>query len=549
MRTIKGLAFQLRHNYYVKFVTVFFSIITLSLLLLLFVFSRHQQQINNRELHDFNTNSFSRFTQILENKILADVHEVMSKGVTDIRPFHVLSDANPENPFLAANNPFNTTLSYMKRLNQLQQYYPYIASIDIYSFKYDTFITSYGSAYYNAIDRRRDLEALVPFPIIDAIRNSPSDQLWLSPAFNRQFARYADLTTFAQKMPLFGPDQDVELTILINIRPATLLADYFQGQMPENTFFGIVDAQGDAILQTSTDERFTGLMADPSILDRIEGSASGVELHAAGKDTYEVLWQNSTYNNWKYLYFSKRPSELAQLFLSLRYVITWFLIIFTACLLVTLVVSKKIYKPIALLTRYAKSVMKNPGDTAHDDIGELSDAFSFLYGQWSSYKDTISNSAPLLLHNIAMNLLDSDIHNVEELNSWLSILHVRFEHPSFFLLVFKIDAETYDNLDNRERDVMLLYIKEHVESYFSSRDEGTLRCISCSRPNGIIPFIINCSEEQYPQEKAAAAVILSNLNDDIAAHASIAVSDRITDLTEFNRAFRQTLDYFKYVFV
>jgi len=389
----------------------------------------------------------------------------------------------------------------------------------------------------------------VPYHIIEAVRESTVDQMWLSPSFNSAFTRYAKFTSFVQKMPLFGPDQSVDLAIIINIKPATLLADYFLGQMPENTCFSIVDAQGDTILQTSADERFTGILTDGEIRTRIGGSASGVELRSADSETFEVLWQTSTYNNWKYLYVSKRPSELGQLFLSLRYVFTWFLIIFTACLLVTLIVSRKIYKPIELLTKYAKSVMKIPGDTAHDDIGELSDAFTFLYGQWSTYKETINNSASLLLHNIAMNLLDSDIQSVEELNAWLSILHVRFEHPSFFLLVFKIDAETYESLDNRERDVMLLYIKEHVESYFSSMDEGTLRCISCSRPNGVIPFIVNCSEEQYAREKNAASVILSSLNDDIAAHASIAVSDRITDLTEFSTAFRQTLDYFKYVFV
>ncbi len=549
MRSLRDLFFQLRHNYYVKFVVVFFSIITASLLMLLIVFARHQYNINNKELHDFDSNSFSRFTQVLEKKILADVYEVMSKGVTDIQPYHILSDANVENPFLSSNNPFNTTLAYMRRLNQLQQYYPYIASIDLYSYKHDTFITSYGSAYYGASARKDDLASMVPFHIIDAVAQSDSDQLWLSPSFNRVFPRYAEMTSFVQKMPLFNPSGNIDLAIIINIRPSVLLADYFQGQMPEDAFFAIVDDQGSVILKTSSDARFTDILADVGFMTEVIRGGSQASVQSASRETQEVLWQASAFNNWKYLYVSTRPGALRQLYDSLRYVITWFFIIFASCLLITLVVSKRIYKPIALLAKYARSITKEAEEDADDDIGELSNAFTRLYGQLSNYRETISSNAPLLLNNIAMNLLDGRIHSVEELNAWLTILNLRFEHESFFLLVFKIDAEAFDSLDNRERDFIQLYVKEHVDRYLGSSGEGTVRCISCALPNGVVPFILNCRQTHYEEEKRAASVILSNMSEDIATHVSVAISDQITDLTAFNATFRQTLDYFKYVFV
>lgn len=549
MRPFKGLMFQFRNNYYTKLVTVFFGIITVSLLFLMFIFSWHQNEINAREKLDFDTNSFSRFTQILEKKVLSDVNGIMYNGVFEILPYNDLSDYNAANPFIYSNNPFDTTLNYQKRLYQLQQNYPYITSIDIYSYKFDTYISSSGSVFFNALKRKDDLASMVPYHILSNPKVANSFGIWFSPAQNHVFAPYAGITSFVQRLPLFSSPSSSDVVIIINIDPTVLYNDYFKDQLLYNSYFYIIDQDNNVILKTSTENYLFDVMNKDKLSDKIKKNLTGKDKFTYEKAEYNIIWQASSVNSWKYIYVSQKPSTLAQLALSLRYVFTWFVAIFITCLVITLFASKKIYMPIDALLKYTNSILRSSTNEKKGDIEEITNAFTSINNELMYYKDNIDKNSPLLLNNIAINLLDGSVKDLDELNSWLSILTMRFEHKSFFCFIVRIDPEVYESLDNQKRDFFLLYIRQQMEDYYKHKNTDTLKFISCYRRDGIIPFIINIDEEHYSKEKEAAFSILSNMSDEISKVISIAISDPITDLSQLNSIYKVTLTYFKYVFV
>jgi two-component system response regulator YesN len=138
---------------------------------------------------------------------------------------------------------------------------------------------------------------------------------------------------------------------------------------------------------------------------------------------------------------------------------------------------------------------------------------------------------------------------MEELNSWLSVLRMKFAHNSFFFFIVKIDPEDYESWNNQDRDFFLLYVREQVERYYDYKRTDILKIISCYRQDGLISFLVNIDEAEYSKEKEAASVILSKMDDEISNLISIAVSAPITDLSELNKEYKETLTYFKYVFI
>lgn len=549
MRFLKRFMFQFHNNYYTKLVTIFFSIITASLLFLMIIFSWQQKQVNEKAKLEFDTNSFSRFTQILEKKVMADVNDVMFRGILDIMSFNALSDDDVTNPFIYSSNPFDTTLNYKKRLYQLQQVYPYITSIDLYNYKFDTYISSSRSVFFNAINRRDDLKELVPYHILDTLKTSHSDQLWISPQQNSVFSPYAGIASFVQKLPLFSSSSDNGIVAIININPEVIYNDYFKDQLLEDSYFYIMDENKDMILKTSSEEYLLRALNKDKLPESLEDSPTGIDKFTYDKAEYNIIWQTSSVNSWKYIYLSKKPSTLAELISSLRFVLAWFVIVFIACLIVTLFVTKAIYRPIDALFKYTNSVFKNSSNGKKGDIEEITTAFTYINNQLMHYKETINKNSPLLLNNIAISLLDGNVQNIEELNSWLSILNMKFELNTFFFFIVKIDSEVYENLENNKRDFFLLYIQEQVENYYGCKNTNTLKFISCYHQDGLITFIVNIDEKQYSREKEVPSIILSNMKDEISNWISIAVSDPITDLWEFSSKYKTVLTYFKYVFI
>lgn len=549
MRFLKRLVFQFHNNYYTKLVTIFFSIITVSLLFLLFIFSWQQKQFNEDAKLEFDTNSFTRFTQILEKKVLSDVNDVMFKGVLEIVSFNDLSDYNENNPFIYRSNPFDTTLSYQKRLYQLQEVYPYIASIDLYNYKFDTYISSSGGVYYNAVKRRENLENLVPYHILDALKTSKSDQMWISPSQNHVFEPYNGVTSLVQRLPLFSSSTDSDIVVIINIDPAVIYNDYFRNQLLNNSYFYIIDENKEMILKTSPEGHLATALSKDKLSDEVKNLPTGTNKFIYENAEYNIIWQTSTINSWKYIYLAKKPSTFIQLASSLQFVFTWFVVVFIACLVVTLFVTKAIYKPIDALLKYTNSIWRNSSSNKKGDIEEITDAITSINNQLIHYKDTISKNSSTLLNNIALSLLDGNVQDIEDLNSWLSILNMKFDHKAFFFFIVKIDPEIYESLENEKRYFFLLYIKEQIENYYNTKDTNSLKFVSCYRQDGVITFIVNIDEEQYSFEKGITSKILSNISDEISNWISIAVSDSITDLSEFNNKYKIVLSYFKYVFI
>lgn len=549
MRFFKKLLFQFHYNYYTKLVTVFFSIITVSLLLLMCIFSWQQKEVNEKEKLNFDSNSFSNITQILEKKILSDIDDVLFKGVLDIISYNALSDNDLNNPFINSENPFDTTLSIKNRLFKLQQMYPYISSIDLYSYKFDTYISSSGSVFFNAFKNKGDFQNLIPYHILDTLKTSDSGRIWISPTQNQEVDRYKDNIALMQRLPLFGSPSSNDVIIILNIDPTVIYNDYIKNQILYNSHFYIVDQDNNIILKTSSEEYLSTAINNTNLSKEVKTNPSGTDKFVYGKAEYNVIWKTSSVNTWKYIYLSKKPSTLVQLTSSLSFVFTWFIIVFISCLVITLLVSKEIYKPIGVLLKYTNSVFRNSSNETRGDIEEITNAFTSINNQLMHYKEAINKNSSLLLNNIAISLLDGNVHDMEELNSWLSILNMKFDYNAFFFFIIKIDPEVYESLNNQKRDFFLLYIREQVEDYYNCRNTNALKFISSYRQDGIIPFIVNISVEQYSKEKDGVSIILSNMNDEISRCISIAVSDPITNLSEFNNTYKVTLTYFKYVFI
>lgn len=554
MRFFKKLLFQFNNNYYTKLVTVFFSIITISLLFLMLIFSWQQKEVNEKEKLNFDLNSFSNFTQILEKKVLPDVDNVMFSGVSDILSFNALSDNDVKNPFVRNSNPFDTTLSYIKRLDNLRAIYPYITTIDIYSYKFDTYISSSSSQYsggvfYNVLSRKDDLDTKIPYYLLDNLKASDSGRIWVPPEQNHTIERFIGKTSLVQRLPLFSAPSNDDVVIIINIDPEVIYNDYIKNQILYNSHFYIVDKNDNIILKTSSSEYLSTALNNGRQSNKIKTSTTGTDKFVYNKAQYNIIWNASTVSDWIYVYISQRPSSLAQLTSSLSFVFTWFIVIFISCLAITLLVSKEIYKPIDALIKYTNSVFRNSNDEKKGDIEELANAFTSINDQLMHYKDTINKHSPLLLNNIAISLLDGNVRDMEELNSWLSVLNMKFDYDTFFFFIIKIDLELYEGLNNQNRDLLLLYIKELVDTYYNYENSTSLKLISCYQQDEFMPFIINIDKEKYFKEKEAASIILSNMSDEISKCVSISVSDPINNLLEFKAQYKETLSYFKYIFI
>lgn len=532
-------------TYRIKIAVSFFISLSVCLILFLCLLLWQQNNFNEKDRKAYDLSSFTQFCSIFETQVLESVYSLVQNTLFSLESYETLTSAKEQNPFNLSNDLLDTSVSYQNKLAKLQQAVPCLQSIDLYSTTYDTYISSSKGIFSNISQNQEYYTSLLPLHCLNAAAQSSQNQFWLLPEDTTQYSFLGnnDIVTLVTCLPFFSTPGDANLLILLHVDTQAVYDIYFKNQMMANTAFSVITTDGDCIMNTASD--FAPALALSDIPFRKKDS--GFEKLSLAGNTYHIFWARSLYNSWSYIYISETPDFGALLFDSLGYFMLAVLIGGALCFLLSILVSRSLYKPIGQLVKKVTL----PAGTAKNvnDLEMISEMFTLTRQKLSRYEAVVQKSSSLVLSNIVQELLHGEIASLDELQSRLSILDLKINYPCFFLFIVKMESNVLDGLDPKQRDLLIYTCLDIINNFYPVTGDSTIRVLSNCSASNYINVVVNIREDAYSEEINRLPKLLAILEQEFLQIFNIAVSAPLTSPSEFYDSHDTISSYFKYGFI
>lgn len=527
-------------------VTLYSSIGIIGLLIFLFVFINYQNQnIKKQELEE-NINTITQFQIFTDQYILDKIHTIVTKSIfqDNIYELNIIEDS-----WIYKYNPsdFTNVLHIQKYLSSLASNAEFIDSITIYNKEHDTYISSKTGVFYNVTKNKDQYLNLVNYNLLDSIQHQDSNQFWISPAENIDYYKNKTIMSFVQLTPIFVPANKTNIIISINLDINKIFQGFFSRTNVQKDNFKIIDNKHNVLFDTDT-HNLLYPNKQIQLLDIIKTTHTGYEKIKKDGNIQNIIWLPSKINSWKYIYTTDDNNILTTIFSSLGYIFIWGLIIIIVVLGAILFIGKWLYKPLKNLVELSrkKGLMEIQPD---GDITTIHQAFSSIDTKLNQLKGVVEKNDVLILNNIIINLINSKINTLEELNNRLKILNKKFINNSFYILLIKIDSTFYHKFNYEEKELIHITINEILDNYYNTSKEGILKMATIFDYEGYFTCIINTNKKNYDKELIQAKELLKILNKQFTSIFNFAITNPFNDLKKCREYYQNAMDYFKYSFI
>lgn len=541
---IKSFFIHLHNNYHSRLVALFASITFLLLFLSFITINGVQYQHLNDTLVSDHQRIFNDYTDVLDEDLFSSIHDIQSETIMTLKPLYTLVNPIPENPFIKNDFPFEVTLPYQRNLSLLKSNADYIEAIELYNFKYDTFISSSKSIIYDVSQKKEEFGELLPYELFSssALRaNMPSVTRLKGNSPNA----YKNKICFTSYYPFSHTTKEAELMALITVSPKSLYdhLSKIYGTNPHRLM--ILDDNQEMLFDS--DNYVATQMGNLSDIEIDQLLTDDAGLLQRNEGNYHFMVQKSSYYPLSYVYLYPAPILMDQLITCFYKTSTIFLLIVLVGIVLTLTFSKILYRPVRELTASVKNQF--PSYTEGDDLSYLSNVLHAVENELTTYKLNLRENTPLILNNIAASMLNATLFSIEEIKPILSKLGYTLKFPHFFIAAIQLDPALFEELNYNSKRILDLYILDAMANLFKNDNPAELKFFSYTSTYGNLVFIINTNAAHYSHDIEQLHELSKVLSKELKVNANIAASSLITDLSLTHTIYMKTLGYFKYRFI
>ncbi|CAM4056688.1 helix-turn-helix domain-containing protein [Lederbergia lenta] len=310
----------------------------------------------------------------------------------------------------------------------------------------------------------------------------------------------------------------------------------------------IIILDSNSIVIGHTDKKEIGKRYnDTNILKLLEESTSDIgQFNSKLNETdYKITYRKSIYNNWTYLSLVKL-SDLSKQSSSIGW-FTFFtcFILASISLIIVLVGSKRIYRPIkrlqdVVLPSFTMKEDKKP----RNEFDIIESKVQYMLKQNDHLEETLQSQVSQLKQFFILRLLDGKVDK-GELPGKLKSFGYNQDFKQISILALQIDTLENTGFASKEEDVLLFVINTMIEELIPSQ----YRMTPIVKNNAQITILTSrhdTKEQHIYYLNNIAETIKRIVKEDLNIPVSIGISEPFNDISKSKHAYKESLEALKY---
>lgn len=314
----------------------------------------------------------------------------------------------------------------------------------------------------------------------------------------------------------------------------------------------VINNEGYIIADKNKDKLFSNLKY-LSNFNRLLTTDQGyfVEKAQGTWDLYTFV--TSPYNGWKYIY--KIPLQILygdkNYIARIIIVVTLFYILIS--LIISFLISQRIYNPIASLVRFVSNSLSDQSGkqdfSVKNEYEFLGKVYSDVLGRNKGMEDMIKSMKPLLKEKLFTNIILGNMIDLKEIIDRLNLLNIDFALPNYIVFVYQIDdfnlfQEKYNEM---ERSIYRLKLVNMVECLILNEYNGV--CFE-SESNKFVSVINFSDNQDLIQEQEGILELVKNIKSKVESEfpftVTVGLGRMYRNIEKISMSYKEALSALKY---
>lgn len=522
-----------RKSYYLKTLLDYFIFTFVILVLTFSVSTQLFLRGFERKIEESNLNLLRYVQSYTDEKIKSSTAQIISQHFIESNNSRLPDFFNPAYPLGT-----DTIIDSYQTIASIMQTHEYIHSIYLYRYFDDTLLSVPEGITYHALKGSRNLPVDIG-GLVNEITAQSTQPVWLSPETTSAFFESNSIITYGTNLPLRFSHGKSDGIMIINLNQEKLF-ESVQKIYDENGFLLLLSQDDRLYSHTSMNTPVSLDDISSQIIPPMHGAEEGFFTIKLQEQSFGVVWLKSSPADWSYVYLIPLSEMTRQAMEIMKTIALIFLGVFILAIILINLITFHLHKPLRNLVSSLgtnPNIQKNAGG---DDFAYMENVFAYLSGRVGEMEKTIDSNRSIIEYKALIDLLYATPHQHGGSQSSLDFFSPSFTAPRFQLLVLEIDHSVFLNLENPQREFMIIKAKEFTEDFLRGFGSG----ISICHPANCVVSLLNHTD--HPVACQDAQALLDTLFREMGAGFNTFISGSVNSLSSISHLYDQSqraLDY------
>ena len=312
----------------------------------------------------------------------------------------------------------------------------------------------------------------------------------------------------------------------------------------------VIGESGDIVSHSKKDYLYKNIDTYPfgnRIKDLIFQNPSGHFLSKVNEIDYVVSYVSSDYNKWTYITLQPITDLTETRFKYLVHSITLLaVIILMFGVVISLLLTKKIYSPLKQLSDLSKSILKpRIHQNKKDEYSIIGSTLDLLSETVKEQEKKLEQSIPVMKHHFVNNMLHTDTLNEEIVYDKMEFLNINFHYSFYAVLILKIRDIT--NIGFEALTLIKLNVLEKIDSCLTDQNMRSI-CSEAIESNDSINIILNLKSENYSIADNVTSLI-KIIESEHEVHINIGIGKIYNELKHIPSSYKDAVNSLNYSYI
>jgi AraC-type DNA-binding domain-containing proteins len=420
--------------------------------------------------------------------------------------------------------------------------YDFIDSIYFYRKSDDTVVSSREGISSNILSPDNINRRYINIDAIKRAMISPEGQSWIAPLENKAFWKDSLVISLCQSIPAAASPEARKGCVIININQKVFFKSINKVYDTNTGELMIVDSNGRLFAHSSWPVTNEAVIRAGSYIKSFLNKDDGFILSTSNGKSICISWIKSSLSDWRYISIIPVETLNKELFIARQYTLVFIGIIILFSFISLNLITLLIYKPVKALVKK----IKDSAGINQDSVGEfklISNIITNLSSRVADMESTITENKSLIEYKLAVDILQSNIKNENELNTRLKLIGKTFRFKYYGIVLIEINSRIYGGIPADQREFVIYKVIDVANGYLSREFD----CINICYMANVITTIINFKD--YTVLLNNLKSLISLLESELELNYNMAVSEPIDNILLLGSLYTQTNNFLKYSFI
>ena len=190
-----------------------------------------------------------------------------------------------------------------------------------------------------------------------------------------------------------------------------------------------------------------------------------------------ITYTDSEEYSWRYISLTPTDIVYKDIRNINRKIIMICILFIISGVIISFLLSSRVYKPISLLLENIRTSMNIKGEKeSRDEVGFLNEIFGEIFGENKSLEKTVENLLPAIEEKFFRTVISSTIMSKDEYEEKIKSLNIPFKTEYFQIAVFEINSKDRKKMVKtmQAESLINVYIKNLIQNEFANKNFNIL---------------------------------------------------------------------------